>query len=61
MWGGVSAMLNYNYIVTPQLPKEWTKYACGQTNDQKDMTDKARSFILQCRPRTLNFEEDANN
>lgn len=43
-----------------KLPKEWTKYACGQTNDQRDLTEKARSFILQCRPRALNFEEEAS-
>ena len=39
-----------------QLPAEWTKYACGQTDDQKALTEKARTF-LQCRPRQLTFDE----
>ena len=39
-----------------QLPAEWQKYAYGQTEDQKDLTQKARSF-LRCRPRVLQFEK----
>ena len=41
----------------PQLPAEWSKYACGQTADQRVLTEEARSFLL--RPRQLHFDEES--
>ena len=40
-----------------QLPAEWSKYACGQTDDQRVLTEEARSFLLM-RPRQLHFDEE---
>ena len=41
-----------------QLPAEWSKYACGQTDDQRALTEEARSFLL-LRPRQLHFDEES--
>ena len=42
-----------------QLPAEWQKFAYGQTDDQKDLTQKARNF-MRCRPRVLQFERNTS-
>ena len=42
--------------VRTQLPAEWTMYACGQTDDQRRLTQQARSF-LQSGRRQLTFDE----
>lgn len=52
-------LLLHTLVVFLQLPVEWTKYACGQTNDQKQMTERAR-FFLQIKPRQLSFGDETD-
>jgi hypothetical protein len=40
-----------------QLPAEWRKLAYGQTDDQKNLTRKARNF-LKAKPRMLKFDNN---